>query len=449
MNLNQIHNVFFIGIGGIGMSALARYFKTIGKNVSGYDKTPSMLTDELIESGIAIHFEDRIDLIPKDYYTENTLVIITPAVPVTHSQWNFFLEREYQVKKRAEVLGIITKDTFCFAVAGTHGKTTTSSILGHILFESGADVTAFVGGIVENYNSNLIGTGKTVTVVEADEFDRSFLHLHPNIACVTSMDADHLDIYGTSEEIEASFVEFANKVEDKSQLFITNELPIEGVTCAVNEESVYKAFNVRVGNGSYVFDVQTPTETIRDIAFGLPGRHNLMNALMALAMAKTFGTSSDAIAKALASFKGIRRRFSYQIKTPDLVYIDDYAHHPTEINAVHQAVRELYPNQKVLAIFQPHLFSRTKDFADDFAKSLSQFDEVVLLDIYPARELPMEGITSQWLMNKMTNEDKKLVSKDDLISTIVSSDSRIIVTIGAGDLGEMVPSIKKALYETI
>ena len=449
MNLNQIHNVFFIGIGGIGMSALARYFKTIGKNVSGYDKTPSMLTDELIESGIAIHFEDRIDLIPKDYYIENTLVIITPAVPVTHSQWNFFLEREYQVKKRAEVLGIITKDTFCFAVAGTHGKTTTSSILGHILFESGADVTAFVGGIVENYNSNLIGTGKTVTVVEADEFDRSFLHLHPNIACVTSMDADHLDIYGTSEEIEASFVEFANKVEDKSQLFITNELPIEGVTCAVNEEAVYKAFNVRVGNGSYVFDVQTPTETIRDIAFGLPGRHNLMNALMALAMAKTFGTSSEAIAKALASFKGIRRRFSYQIKTPNLVYIDDYAHHPTEINAVHQAVRELYPNQKVLAIFQPHLFSRTKDFADDFAKSLSQFDEVVLLDIYPARELPMEGITSQWLMNKMTNEDKKLVSKEDLIPTIVASDSRIIVTIGAGDLGEMVPSIKKALYETI
>ena len=449
MNLNQIHNVFFIGIGGIGMSALARYFKTIGKNVSGYDKTPSMLTDELIASGIDIHFEDRIDLIPKDYYVENTLVIITPAVPVTHSQWNYFLEREYEVKKRAEVLGIITKDTFCFAVAGTHGKTTTSSILGHILFESGADVTAFVGGIVENYNSNLIGTGKTVTVVEADEFDRSFLHLHPNIACVTSMDADHLDIYGTSEEIEASFVEFANKVEDKSQLFITNELPIEGVTCAVNEEAVYRAFNVRVGNGSYVFDVQTPTEIIRDIAFGLPGRHNLMNALMALAMAKTFGTSSEAIAKALASFQGIRRRFSYQIKTSNLVYIDDYAHHPTEINAVHQAVRELYPNQKVLAIFQPHLFSRTKDFADDFAKSLSQFDEVLLLDIYPARELPMEGITSQWLMNKMTSEDKKLVSKEDLIPTILATDARIVVTIGAGDLGEMVPSIKNALYETI
>jgi len=449
MNLNQIHNVFFIGIGGIGMSALARYFKTVGKNVSGYDKTPSMLTDELIASGIDIHFEDRIDLIPKDYYTENTLVIITPAVPVTHSQWNYFLERDYQVKKRAEVLGIITKDTFCFAVAGTHGKTTTSSILGHILFESGADVTAFVGGIVENYNSNLIGTGKTVTVVEADEFDRSFLHLHPNIACVTSMDADHLDIYGTSEEIEASFVEFANKVQDKSQLFITNELPIEGVTCAVNEDAVYKAFNVRVGNGSYVFDVQTPTETICDIAFGLPGKHNLMNALMALAMAKTFGTSSDAIVKALASFKGIKRRFSYQIKTPNLVYIDDYAHHPTEINAVYQAVSELYPAKKVLAVFQPHLFSRTKDFADDFAKSLSQFDEVLLLDIYPARELPMEGITSQWLMDKMTNNNKKLVSKDELIQIILASDARIIVTIGAGDIGEMAPSIKNRLYETI
>jgi UDP-N-acetylmuramate--alanine ligase len=449
MNLNQIHNVYFIGIGGIGMSALARYFKNIGKQVSGYDKTPSMLTNELIEGGISIHFEDSINLIPKDFYAENTLVIITPAVPVTHSEWNYFLERDYQVKKRAEVLGIITDDTFCFAVAGTHGKTTTSSILGHILFESGADVTAFVGGIVENYSSNLIGSGKTVTVVEADEFDRSFLHLHPDIACITSMDADHLDIYGTSDAIEASFVEFANKVEDKNKLFITKELPIEGLTCAVNEEAVFKAFNVRIENASYVFDVQTPTEIMKDLQFGLPGRHNLMNALMAIAMAKTYGTPTEAIAKAIASFKGIRRRFSYQIKTEKLVYIDDYAHHPTEINAVHQAVRELYPNQKVLAVFQPHLFSRTKDFADDFAKSLSLFDEVILLDIYPARELPMEGITSQWLMDKMTNEDKKLVSKNDLIPSILASDASVIVTVGAGDLGELVPDIKKALNETV
>ncbi|MFV5702287.1 UDP-N-acetylmuramate--L-alanine ligase [Flavobacterium sp. XS2P12] len=449
MNLNQIHNVYFIGIGGIGMSNLARYFKNLGKQVSGYDKTPSALTSELIESGISIHFEDSIYLIPADFYVENTLVIITPAVPKAHSEWNYFLERDFQVKKRAEVLGIITKDTFCFAVAGTHGKTTTSGILGHILYESGADVTAFIGGIVENYNSNLIGSGKTVTVVEADEFDRSFLHLHPNIACITSMDADHLDIYGTSEAIKESFVEFASKVEDKSKLFITKELPLEGITCAVNEDAVFKAFNVRVGNGSYVFDVQTPTEIIKDLYFGLPGKHNLMNALMAIAMANIFGTPTDAIAKAIASFKGIKRRFSYQIKTDKLVYIDDYAHHPTEINAVHQAVRELYPNQKVLAIFQPHLFSRTRDFADDFAKSLSAFDDVVLLDIYPARELPMEGINSQWLMDKMTNNHKKIVSKSDLILTILASDATVIVTIGAGDIGELVPSIKKAINETL
>jgi len=449
MNLNQIKNVYFIGIGGIGMSALARYFKAIGKQVSGYDKTPSILTSELIESGIDIHFEDNIALIPHEYFVENTLVIITPAVPVTHSEWNYFLEREYQVKKRAEVLGIITKDTFCFAVAGTHGKTTTSSILGHILYESGADVTAFIGGIVENYDSNLIGTGKTVTVVEADEFDRSFLHLHPNIACITSMDADHLDIYGTSDAIEDSFKEFANKIKDKNKLFITNELPIEGVICAVNEEAVFEALNVRIENGSYVFDVKAPNELIKDLRFGLPGKHNLMNALMALAMAITYGTPTDVIASALVSFKGIRRRFSYQIKEEKLVYIDDYAHHPTEIDAVHQAVRELYPGQKVLAVFQPHLFSRTRDFADNFAKSLSAFDEVFLLEIYPARELPMEGINSNWLLSKMTNENKRVVSKENLIPEIVANDASVIVTIGAGDLGEMVPSIKKALYENL
>jgi UDP-N-acetylmuramate--alanine ligase len=446
MNLNQIHNVYFIGIGGIGMSALARYFKAIGKNVSGYDKTATELTKELETAGIPIHYEDNISQIPSDYYLENTLVIITPAVPRTHSEWNYFLERQYTVKKRAEVLGIITKGTFCFAVAGTHGKTTTSSILGHILYQSGADVTAFVGGIVENYDSNLIGNGKTVTVVEADEFDRSFLHLHPNIACVTSTDADHLDIYGDSTAIEASFSEFADKIEDKKKnLFVAKGLKLEGITVAVNDEAQYNAFNVHIENGYYIFDVQTPTEIIRELRFGLPGKHNLMNGLMALAMAKTFGIPNDHIANALFSFKGIKRRFSYQIKSDNLVFIDDYAHHPTEINAVHQAVRELYPNDKVLAIFQPHLFSRTRDFADGFAQSLSAFDEVLLLDIYPARELPIEGITSQWLMAKMTNSNKKLVSKTDLIPAIKSSDARIIVTIGAGDIGELVQPIKNAL----
>ncbi len=463
MNLNQIHNVYFIGIGGIGMSALARYFKAIGKNVSGYDKTETELTQELETLGIDIHFEDEIALIPKEYYAENTLVIITPAVPKTHSEWNYFLEREYQIKKRAEVLGIITKDTFCFAVAGTHGKTTTSSILGHILYESGADVTAFLGGIVENYNSNLIGSGKTVTVVEADEFDRSFLHLHPNIACITSMDADHLDIYGDTASIEASFIEFADKIEDKNHLFITKYLPLDGVVVEVedpndNESGVipplgarglYKAFNIRIENSAYVFDVQTPSEIIKDIRFNLPGKHNLTNALIALAMANTYGTPTESIAKALFTFKGVKRRFSYQIKEENLVYIDDYAHHPTEINAVHQAVNELYPNDKVLAVFQPHLFSRTKDFIDGFASSLSAFDEVILLDIYPARELPVEGVNSEWLLGKITNNNKKLVAKTDLISVILKSEARIIVTIGAGDIGELVKPIKQALYEKV
>jgi UDP-N-acetylmuramate--alanine ligase len=448
MNLNQIHNVYFIGIGGIGMSALARYFQFLGKKVVGYDKTPTTLTNELIEGGIDIHFVDNINLIPSDFYVENTLVVITPAVPIQHSEWNYFLERGYQVRKRAEVLGIITKDTFCFAVAGTHGKTTTSSILGHVLYECGVDVTAFLGGIVENYNSNLIGSGKTVTVVEADEFDRSFLHLHPDMACITSMDADHLDIYGDDASIKASFKEFADKVENKKNLFVIKGLPLEGVTVGVNDDSDVVAYNVRIVQGWYVFDVKTPTETILDLKFGLPGKHNLTNALLALAMARNFGTPTESIAKALATFKGVKRRFSFQIRKPDFVYIDDYAHHPTEINAVYQAVSELYPAQKVLAVFQPHLFSRTKDFADDFAKSLSQFDEVLLLDIYPARELPMEGITSQWLLEKMSNPNKKLVQKQELLSVIEVSDATVIVTIGAGDIGEMVPAITAALEKS-
>jgi UDP-N-acetylmuramate--alanine ligase len=447
MNLTQIQHVYFIGIGGIGMSALARYFNYIGKNVAGYDKTATHLTDELIAEGIAIHFEDNIAQIPPHFYIENTLVVVTPAVPVTHAEWNYFVEREYVIKKRAEVLGIITQDTFTFAVAGTHGKTTTSAILGHILFESGVDVTAFVGGVLENYDSNLIGRGKTVTVVEADEFDRSFLHLHPDMACVTSTDADHLDIYGDARSIEASFQEFAAKIDDKSNLFVATGLPIEGTVVAVNQDAPYKACHVCIENGAYVFDVQTPTELIRDLRFSLPGTHNLTNALMALAMAKKYGVSNAQIAKALASFKGIRRRFSFQIQTDELVYIDDYAHHPTEINAVHQAVRELYPGKKVLAVFQPHLFSRTQDFGAEFAKSLSQFDRVILLDIYPARELPIDGITSQWVLDQIANPYKSMVSKADLVSELCAAEEPIIVTIGAGDIGEMVKEIKTGLEQ--
>ena len=431
MNLNQIHNVYFIGIGGIGMSALARYFQFIGKNVAGYDKTETQLTSELQENGIKIHFEDNINLIADSFKnSENTLVVITPAVPKNHSEWNFFLDNGFTVKKRAEVLGIITKDTFCFAVAGTHGKTTTSSILGHILYESGIDVTAFLGGIVEGYDSNLIGTGKTVTVVEADEFDRSFLHLHPNMSCVTSMDADHLDIYGDVAAIEASFKEFANKVPSDN-LFIVKGLPLEGNTIAVNVGADYIAQNIRIEN----------------VKFGLPGHHNLTNALLAFAMAKSYGVENEKISNALATFKGVRRRFSFQIRTEKLVYIDDYAHHPTEINAVHQAVRELYPNKKIIACFQPHLFSRTKDFVDGFAESLSQFDELLLLEIYPARELPIEGVNATWLLEKITSKNKQLVSKEKVLTCFENSDADVYITIGAGDIGEMVKSIKKVLNE--
>lgn len=449
MNLAQIHNVYFIGIGGIGMSALARYFQFIGKNVAGYDKTATQLTDELIQNGLEIHFQDDVNLIDEQYKNPtNTLVVVTPAVPKDHTEWNYFLSNGFTVKKRAEVLGIITKDTFCFAVAGTHGKTTTSSILGHILFQSGVDVTAFLGGIVENYNSNLIGSGKTVTVVEADEFDRSFLHLHPNLSCITSMDADHLDIYGDARAIEATFKEFAEKVPS-NDLFIVKGLPLEGNTVAVNVGADYIAHNIRIENGYYVFDVQTPTETVENIKFGLPGHHNLTNALLALAMAKSYGVANNKIIAALASFKGVRRRFSFQIREEKLVYIDDYAHHPTEINAVHQAVRELYPNKKIVAAFQPHLFSRTKDFIDGFANSLSQFDEIVLLDIYPARELPMEGVTSSWMLSKINNPNKYLLTKDEMMDFFRKSNAEVYVTIGAGDIGELVKDIKKLLNEKI
>lgn len=449
MNLNQIQNVYFIGIGGIGMSALARYFQFIGKNVAGYDKTETQLTDELIENGMQIHFQDDCTLIDEIYKNpENTLVVVTPAVPKDHTEWNYFLSNGFTVKKRAEVLGIITKDTFCFAVAGTHGKTTTSSILGHILFQSGVDVTAFLGGIVENYNSNLIGSGKTVTVVEADEFDRSFLHLHPNLSCITSMDADHLDIYGDAAAIEATFREFAEKVPSNN-LFVVQGLPLNGTTVAVNIGADYIAQSIRIENGFYVFDVKTPSETIENIKFGLPGHHNLTNALLALAMAKSYGVENEKIINALASFKGVRRRFSFQIREERLVYIDDYAHHPTEINAVHQAVRELYPNKKIVAAFQPHLFSRTKDFIDGFAQSLSQFDEIVLLEIYPARELPMEGVNSSWLLSKIENPNKQLLSKNELMDYFKNSNADVFVTIGAGDIGEMVKDIKKLLNEKV
>jgi UDP-N-acetylmuramate--alanine ligase len=444
VNLKNIHNIYFVGIGGIGMSAIARYFAVNGKRVAGYDKTPSQITSSLEELGIKIHFEDRLKNIPISFLDKNkTLVVYTPAVSKNHTELNYFLDNNFTVLKRAEILGKITENTFCLAVSGTHGKTTTSAILGHIMFQEKA--TSFLGGIAENYNSNLILGEDKVSVVEADEFDRSFLQLSPNIACVTSMDADHLDIYGEAAALEESFVAFTNNVS--GTLIVAKGLPLEGLTYAVNEDADYKAFNMKIESGKYVFDVQTPSDIIKNIEFHLPGNHNVMNALAALAMADVYGISLESIKLGLSTFKGVKRRFSYKIKTNDFVLIDDYAHHPTEINAVENSIREMYPNEKVLVVFQPHLFSRTRDFIDDFATALSKFNEILLLDIYPARELPIAGVDSEWLFNKIKNKHKKLTQKNNLVKDIKNSSAKVVVMIGAGDIGMMIDEVTNQLLK--
>ena len=445
MKLKKIQTIYFVGIGGIGMSAIARYFASNGKLVAGYDKTPSQITSSLEELGVEIHFEDSLKNIPISFLDKDkTLVVYTPAIAENHTELNYFLNNNFKVLKRAEVLGKITESTFCLAVAGTHGKTTTSSILGHIMHQQKA--TSFLGGIAENYNSNLILGEDKVSVVEADEFDRSFLQLSPNIACITSMDADHLDIYGEAAVLEESFVEFANKVS--GTLIIAKGLPLRGLTYAVNEAADYRAFNLKIESGKYIFDVQTPSESIKNIEFYLPGKHNVMNALAAFAMADVYGVPAKKIKLSLSTFKGVKRRFSYKIKTSDFVLIDDYAHHPTEINAVENSIREMYPKEKVLAVFQPHLFSRTRDFIDDFATALSKFDEILLLDIYPARELPIAGVSSEWLFHKIENKHKKLVQKNNLIKDIKKSTAKVVVMLGAGDIGEMVNEVKINFYNS-
>ncbi len=426
------------------MSSIAKYFKCNGKNVAGYDKVSTNITKSLQEIGIDIHFEDAVNLIPSEFKNDDeTIVVYTPAVPKNHSELNYFLGNDFKVFKRSEILGEITKKSACLAVAGTHGKTTTSTILGHILKEATIDATSFLGGISENYNSNLILGGSEITVVEADEFDRSFLKLSPNIACITSMDADHLDIYGDHVELENSFKEFAKKVSDK--LIVRKGLPINGTTYGIDENADYDAQNIRIEKGAYIFDVQTPSEFFKNIKINLPGKHNVLNTVAALAMANSFGVSLHVIAKALLTFIGIKRRFSYKIRTSDLVLIDDYAHHPTEINAVVDSIKEMYPTKQVLGVFQPHLYSRTRDFVNDFATSLARFDELILLDIYPARELPIDGITSNWLLSKIAIENKVVSSKDKLIENILKSKAQIIVMIGAGDIGELVEIVKNNL----
>ena len=439
MNLNAIHKVYFIGIGGIGMSAIAHYFASNGKQVAGYDKTPSQITRALEVKGIEIHFEDALDKIPISFFKkEETLIVYTPAIPENHVELNYFIEHNFIVLKRAEILGMITETTFCLAVAGTHGKTTTSSILGHIMAQVGA--TSFLGGIAENYNSNLILGDDNISVVEADEYDRSFLQLSPDIACITSMDADHLDIYGDSDSLNTSFIEFAAKVSQT--LIVAKGLPLNGITYGIDEPSDYKAHNLKIERGKYIFDVKTPSAEVNNIEFHLPGRHNVMNALAAIAMADIYGISLENIKHRLSTFMGVKRRFSYKIKTDNLVLIDDYAHHPTELNAAIDAARTLYPTKKITGVFQPHLFSRTKDFVDGFAESLNELDEIVLLDIYPARELPIENVTSQIILDKITNSNKKIVSKQDLLRLYPNKDSEIILVLGAGDIDKLLEPLR-------
>lgn len=446
MNLKEIHQVYFVGIGGIGMSAIARYFASNKKQVAGYDKTPSQITSDLEKLGVEVYFEDDLKKIPLPFLKkEETLIVYTPAIPSNNKVLTYFIEHNFTVLKRSEVLGKITETTFCLAVAGTHGKTTTSSILGHIMAEVNA--TSFLGGISENYNSNLILGADKISVVEADEFDRSFLKLSPNIACITSIDADHLDIYGDTETLNESFIEFSNKVSET--LIVAKGLPFKGRTYAVNETADYEAFNLKVESGKYSFDVKTPSSEIKNIEFYLPGQHNVMNALAAFAMADSYGVSIETIKQRLSSFKGVKRRFTYKIKTENLVLIDDYAHHPTEINAVERSVREMYPNENVLVVFQPHLFSRTKDFLDDFAIALSKFDEVLLLDIYPAREVPISGVNSELLLGKITSKNKKLTKKNNLVKDIKNSSAKVVAVLGAGDIGVLVNDLTDKLLKTI
>ena len=446
MNLDSIRKIYFIGIGGIGMSALAKYFFNKNLIVSGYDKTQTNITDSLISLGIKIVFKDSNDLIDKEFLdSKDTLVVVTPAIPNTNKILNYFKSSGFKVMKRAEVLGLITNNSKCFAIAGTHGKTTTTAILTHLMFECDQKFTSFIGGISENYNSNFIDNGHEYTIVEADEYDRSFLCLAPDIACITSIDADHLDIYGDESNLNNAFSEFSKLIPLKNKLFVHSNIDFPGISYGINTSSDYCAQNISIENGVYNFDLKSPNTIFRGLKFSIPGKHNLSNAVAAFAMALESGCDEINLRSALETYKGVKRRFSYKLKTDDLIFIDDYAHHPKEIDVVWEAVNEIYPNKKTTAVFQPHLYSRTKDFADDFAVSLSKFDTVLLLDIYPAREIPIHGVTSTWLLEKITSRRKKLVTKDNLFKAIIAEDNPILVTMGAGDIEVEVDKLTKNL----
>ncbi len=452
----SLKNVYFLGIGGIGMSALARWFNNQGKKVVGYDLTPTALTDQLKEEGIDIHFKDDVALIPDTFkaHPEKTLVVLTPAIPADHAEWTYLKNEGFVIRKRSEVLGMISKSKFTIAVAGTHGKTTTSSMIAHLLKSAGRSVEAFIGGITVNYGSNLLLSDDpdAVLVAEADEFDRSFLRLHPNIAVITSVDPDHLDIYGSAEEMIKTYSAFAGQVIPSGSIFLQGKLQ-QTLTLPARGASVdyyggtydYQAENVKVVDGQFRFDMVFPSGKIADLNIQVPGFHNVENMTVAIGVALSLGIDEQSIRKGVESYRGVKRRFETVLKDDHHVMIDDYAHHPEEIKQFLRSVKELYPTKEMTAIFQPHLFTRTRDFVDGFAESLSIADEVILLPIYPAREKPIQGVDAEMIANRISHNRKKVISKEELLAWTKSHDPEVLLTIGAGDIDKMVKPLAEIL----
>lgn len=457
MEMQKITSVYFVGVGGIGMSALARYFEAKGKHVAGYDKTPSDLTAALINEGIRIHYMDDVALIPADCkQVDSTLVVYTPAIPETHAELNYFRENGFTLMKRAQVLGEITRSERGLCVAGTHGKTTTSSMLAHLLKQSHVDCNAFLGGILKNYNSNLMLSDKSdLAVIEADEFDRSFHWLNPYMAVITAVDPDHLDIYGTPEAYRESFEHFTSLIRPDGCLVMKKGLQLQPrlskgaklYTYSATEEADFFARNIRIGNGDIVFDFVTPTGCIEDVKLGVPVKVNIENGVAAMALAQLNGVTDEEIKRGMASFAGPVRRFDFHLKRNDIVLLDDYAHHPAELKASIQSVKELYPDKKITGIFQPHLYTRTRDFAADFAASLSLLDELILLDIYPAREEPIPGVTSQLIFDQVTLKKKRMIKKEELLDLVKNeaADFQVVLMLGAGNIDRLVEPVKQIL----
>jgi UDP-N-acetylmuramate--alanine ligase len=459
MEIQDIKRIYFLGIGGIGMSALARYFKERGVYVSGYDKTETALTKKLAAEGIAIHFEDSIEFIDKGA----DLVVYTPAIPKDHKELNYFLQNNYPMAKRSEVLGAITNSTYNICIAGTHGKTTTSTMVAHILRYSGYGCNAFLGGISVNYDTNFWPQAnsrkskKNVSVVEADEYDRSFLKLSPDMAIISSMDPDHLDIYGTAENMEQAFIDFSARIKpgglllSKYGLKRTDDLEAgEHLTFHLHNEnaSVYAA-NITMTNGSYRFDVLMQYWELKDVVLHMGSLHNIENMVAAISVAHFLGIDNDKIKDAVAAFRGVKRRFEYILKTDEHVMVDDYAHHPEELRALISGAKDLFPGKKCTVVFQPHLYSRTNDLADGFAETLDLADEVILLPIYPARELPMEGVSSNMILDKMKCDKKMVLEKVDLLEWMKNNNTALLITAGAGDIDTMVEPIKEILTTSI